>query len=55
MKAIEGFYFQKGPAPLVLSYSNPLSQICELLATWTPSRQIPDLSSEKFPDLELGS
>ena len=40
MKVIEGSYFQKGPPPLVLRYSNLLSEIRELFATWTPSRQI---------------
>ena len=55
MKVIEGSYFQKRPPPLVLKYSNLLSEIRELFATWTPSREIPDFSSEKFSDLELNS
>ena len=37
---MKGSYFQKGPPPLVLRYSNLLSEIRELFATWTPSRQI---------------
>ena len=53
MKVIEGSYFQKRPPPLVLKYSNLLSEIRELFATWTPSRQVLDLSSEKYSDLEL--
>ena len=53
MKVIEGSYFQKRPPPLVLKYSNLLSEIRELFAIWTPSRQILDLSSEKYSDLEL--
>ena len=38
MKVIERSYFQKRLPPLVLSYSNRLSEILELFATWTPSR-----------------
>ena len=55
MKVLEGFYFQEGPPLLVLRYLNLLSEIRELFATWTPSRQIRDFSSEKFSDRELDS
>ena len=55
MKVLEGSYFQKGPPLFVLRYSNLLSEIRELFAMWTPSREIPDFSSEKFSDLELES
>ena len=52
---LEGFFFQKGPPPLDLRYSNLLSEIRELFATWAPSRRIPEFSSEKFSDLKLDS
>ena len=55
MKVLEGSYFQKEPPPLVPRYSNFLSDIRELFVTRTPSRQIPDFSSENFSDLKLGS
>ena len=55
MKNLEGSYFQKGPPLFVLRYSNLLSEIRELFTIWTPSRQIPDFSSEKFSYLELDS
>ena len=55
MKVLEGSYFQKEPPPLVLRYSNLLSEIRELFATWTPSRKIPEFSSEKFSGLKLDS
>ena len=55
MKVFEGSYFQKGPPPLVLRYSNLLFEIRELFATWAPSKQIPEFSSEKFSDLKLDS
>ena len=38
MKVLEGSFFQKGPPPLVLRYSNLLSEIRELFATWAPSK-----------------
>ena len=55
MKVLKRSYFQKGPPPLARRYSNLLSEIRELFAIWTPSRQILDFSSEKFSDLELDS
>ena len=48
MKVLAGSYFQKEPPTLVLRYSNLLSEIRQLLATWTPSRQIPDLAVKNF-------
>ena len=48
MKVIEGSYFQKRPPPLVLKYSNLLSEIRELFATWTPSRQIRNWAVKHF-------
>ena len=48
MKVIEGSYFQKRPPPLVLKYSNLLSEIRELFATWTPSRQIRTWAVKQF-------
>ena len=51
MKVLEGSFFQKGPPPLVLRYSNLLSEIHELFATWAPSREIPEFNLEKFSDL----
>ena len=55
MKVLEGSYFQKGPPPLVLRYSNLLSEIRELFPAWAPSRQILEFSSEKFSDVKLDS
>ena len=55
MKVLEGSYFQKGPPPLIPRNSNPLSEIRELFATWSLSRQIPEFSSEKFSNLKLDS